>query len=314
MSDHHNPIRPGVAAALSHRGLRPNTACSRLAWTRAIFRARISYSAFPLGVAVPVRRRAADANRWAAGTRELSQPHCVLYSRQYRIKIASSIAPRRLAGRLNTLLQRNIVPARLSATNTRQSMRIIWKWLLLIALLSVPGGAWAFYKPIRLLAPELIGLTCLRDTICLNDTSRSFEAEMLYVEALHSVSTLLGQLKHHPRVVFCTTDICAQSFGLDRSTARTTAFGIVIGPRGWLPHYIRHEMIHHLQRERLGPWKLGPLAQWRSPDWFIEGMAYELSQDPRPVLEEPYQQYRSRFQAWYHVVGREHLWEAAEEL
>lgn len=46
----------------------------------------------------------------------------------------------------------------------------------------------------------------------------------------------------------------------------------------------------------------------------IEGMAYALSDDPRPELSEPYQTYRVRFEEWYRSVGKEMLWEFAHEL
>jgi len=35
----------------------------------------------------------------------------------------------------------------------------------LIVLLLVPGASWAFYKPVRVLAPELNGVTCVNDAI-----------------------------------------------------------------------------------------------------------------------------------------------------
>jgi hypothetical protein len=69
-------------------------------------------------------------------------------------------------------------------------------------------------------------------------------------------------------------------------------------------------MIHHLQKERLGNLK-GWLV---TPNWFIEGMAYFLSEDPRPTLAEPWQQYRFQFDAWYKQVGKEHLWAEAGKL
>ena len=187
-------------------------------------------------------------------------------------------------------------------------------WILLAALLSVVGGTWALYKPIRILAPELNGLVCLSDRICIDDPSRYEGAKALYDEAVAFVGQSVGSIERHPRVVFCTTETCYLSFGLEKPAAHTTPFGIIVSPRGWLPHYVRHELIHHVQQEQLGYWKLGPVRQWRSPEWFIEGMAYALSDDPRAVLMEPNQSFRSRFQAWYREVGADELWEAGRAL
>lgn len=193
--------------------------------------------------------------------------------------------------------------------------RSLLRWMTLAILPGVLLGVWVFYKPIRALAPQLVGLTCsrcaARGTICVDDTALATEAAALYDLALQFVNSTIGSIEHPPRVIFCSTDSCYHAFGLDKPTAHTTPFGIIVSPRGWLPHYVRHEMIHHLQSERLGFWSLGPVQRWRSPAWFVEGMAYALSEDPRPELVEPYQGYRLRFQAWYQAVGKERLWEAA---
>ena len=189
-------------------------------------------------------------------------------------------------------------------------MRRLWLLLPLIVLILIPGASWAFYKPVRVLAPELNGVTCFSDAICMEDVSRYEEASVLYGEALAFVNAEVGAVEDPPRAIFCSTQDCFEAFGFDRAAAHTVGVsGIVVGPRGWKRHNLRHEMIHHLQAERLGVFR-----QWRSPEWFKEGMAYVLSQDPRPVLGEPWQGYRSRFAAWFQSVGRERLWMEAARL
>jgi len=147
------------------------------------------------------------------------------------------------------------------------------KRLLLIVVLAMPVAAWAFVKPVRILAPELVGVSCMSDTICIDDTSRFQEAAGLYDDAAEFVDSAVGGMKRKPLAIFCATEACYQSFGSGRSAAQTIAtFGIAISPRGWKPHYVRHEMIHHLQRERLGT-----LKSWLiTPEWLTEGMAYSL--------------------------------------
>ena len=95
-----------------------------------------------------------------------------------------------------------------------------------------------------------------------------------------------------------------------RSAATLGTVAIVVSPRAWQPHYVRHEMLHHIQNERLGSLKVWMV----SPEWFVEGMAYSLSEDPRPVLSEPWQHDRAEFEAWLRQVGKDHLWEAAANL
>lgn len=186
----------------------------------------------------------------------------------------------------------------------------ILRRIALVVLLCAPFAAWAFYKPVRLLAPRLTGVSCITQEICTDTPSRSREVTELYDQALQFVESRIGGIESRPHVVFCGSEACAQSFGLGRSTAKTTGpFGTVFGPRAWTPYYVRHEFIHHFQNERLGMYRFH-----RGPEWFIEGMAYSLSEDPRTKLADPFDGYRSQFEAWFRSVGKEQLWERAREL
>jgi hypothetical protein len=189
--------------------------------------------------------------------------------------------------------------------------RNIMKWLLIIGLLASPAIGWAMFKPIRVVAPEWVGdVKCDGENICIDDVTRLDEAFALHQEARDFVATAVGPFEVEPVVVFCSTTDCAQSFGLGKRTAVAVGkFGIVLGPKGWKPYYLRHEMIHHRQAE-----VLGVLRHWRSPEWFKEGMAYALSEDPRILLSEPWQSYRMEFEAWYENVGKRHLWGKARGL
>lgn len=194
------------------------------------------------------------------------------------------------------------------------SARRLGKWLILIALLGAPLAVLGLYRPARMLIPRLVGLSCTERGICLDESGQASRADSLFREAVQFVDSVVGPIGRPPRVVCCATSSCARTFGLGRATARTTPMGIVFGPRAWEPHYVRHELIHHVQLERLGFWRLGPVRRWRSPEWLLEGMAYALSDDPRAELAEPFEGYRTRFIAWYRTVGPAELWTAARQL
>lgn len=180
-----------------------------------------------------------------------------------------------------------------------------------IVILIVPVAAWAMYKPVRVLAPEWVrGVSCLNPDICIDDGLRSSEAIELYESALNFVVDAVGPFQKTPRVVFCTTEACFQSFGFDRSSASAVGkYGIVVGPRGWKDYYLRHEMIHIRQAE-----ELGVFFSLLFPEWFVEGMAYSLSVDPRQPLSEPWEQYRITFYSWFQNVGKNRLWIEAGKL
>ncbi|MDE0291473.1 MAG: hypothetical protein OXK19_03015 [Candidatus Dadabacteria bacterium] len=184
------------------------------------------------------------------------------------------------------------------------------KHFLLICLLCIPATVWMLYKPMRVIVPELNGVSCIGEDICTDNALRYEEAIALYEEAYEFVNSSVGIIEKKPRVIFCASQACFQSFGFNKAAAGTVGTsGIVIGPRGWKNYYIRHEMIHHLQTERLGV-----LKQWRSPPWFKEGMAYSFSQDPRSDLPEVFKEYRLEFEKWFQSVGRENLWQKAGKL
>jgi hypothetical protein len=184
------------------------------------------------------------------------------------------------------------------------------KILLIICLLCAPLAVWWLYKPVRVLAPGLVaGVTCVEELLCLDDVTRRDEAHALYEAAVGYVNAAAGAIEQRPRAVFCATEACFRAFGFEKSTARAIGVsGIVISPRGWDRYYLRHELIHHLQAERLGV-----LRQMFAPEWFTEGMAYSLSGVPGD-LGEPWQSYRARFERWHDRVGRGAIWSAAREL
>ncbi|MCO5399221.1 hypothetical protein [Ralstonia soli] len=179
-----------------------------------------------------------------------------------------------------------------------------------IVLIGLPAAALAFVKPLRVVAPSLMpGIVCAQPNICIDDASALGTAEQLYQTGYAKAESAVGPFRQAPRMVFCTTARCADSFGIGGRAAEAVGnFGTVVAPRGWTPFYVAHELIHHRQAE-----ELGNLAVATKPRWLIEGMAYALSDDPRR-LSEPFQQWRTRFDTWHAALGAGDLWEAAKAV
>ncbi|MEY4764234.1 MAG: hypothetical protein RI907_907 [Pseudomonadota bacterium] len=175
----------------------------------------------------------------------------------------------------------------------------------------LPVVAWASYKPVRVLAPELLGMHCAPSGVCVDDRQRLSEAEALRAEALAFVAHKLGAIQRPPRVIFCATEACSRSFGFKKTAAYNVGtLGAVISHRGWHPHFVRHELIHHLQNERLGTWT----AWLLKPSWLTEGMAYAMSEDPREQLPEPLQGWRAAFTRWRAATADQDMWQAAQAV
>jgi hypothetical protein len=178
-------------------------------------------------------------------------------------------------------------------------------------LLTLPVAALAFVKPLRVVAPTLApGVSCPLPNLCIDTPSRLDDAQRLYQQGHATAASAVGPFGQVPRVVFCSTPACASYFGLGRQAAEAVGdLGLIVAPRGWKAFYLAHELIHYRQAE-----SLGNLAVATKPRWLIEGMAYSLSGDPRHPLGAPFEQWRSRFEAWHAALGTRDLWEAARRV
>lgn len=179
------------------------------------------------------------------------------------------------------------------------------------ALVAMPVAAFAFIKPLRVAVPGLVpGMQCLDANICTDNVAALANAQALYREGYATAATAVGAFHGTPRTVFCSTPACADAFGTGRRAAMAVGnLGLIVAPRGWKPFYVAHELIHYRQAE-----SLGNLAVATQPRWLIEGMAYSLSGDPRHPLGEPFEQWRSQFDAWHAGIGSRDMWEAAREV
>lgn len=183
--------------------------------------------------------------------------------------------------------------------------------LVLTTLATLPLVTWAAFKPIRVLAPEFAGVQCTETDICLDDITKLELAFTLRNESVRFVGDRIGKVRQVPKFIFCSREECARSFGFTGNAAyHVGTFGIVIGPRGWHSHFATHELIHHLQMENIGSLH----ALLFTPTWFIEGMAYSLSEDPRRPLPQPLEDWRVQFERWYPSVAGKDFWATARAL
>ncbi len=159
--------------------------------------------------------------------------------------------------------------------------------------------------------PEKAGLSCPQETLCIDDMERLKEAQDLAQIAWNDVIKKLGPIERAPKVIFCSSQTCYDKFGLNKPAAHSVgSIAVIVGPRGWKEYYLRHEFIHTWQYVKLGDYNV----LFNLPEWFVEGMAYDFSDDPREKLEEPWQRYREKFRKWYDAIGERSIEEAVQEL
>lgn len=107
----------------------------------------------------------------------------------------------------------------------------------------------------------------------------------------------MGRFSVMPRLLFCATKRCSKKFGNPQIGAQYFwgTNQIVVSDVGWVKYMVRHEMIHHWQAEQFGAAE----SAKNLPQWYVEGMAYEFSNDPRGTISSPVaQKHRARFRAW----------------
>lgn len=183
---------------------------------------------------------------------------------------------------------------------------------LLALLLATPVALWWTWRPVRAMAPGWAGLSCdAAADVCIDNPARLAEARALKAEALAFVAAWAGPFHATPRMVFCATVTCDRAFGFRGNAAYNVgAQALVVSSRGWAAHFVRHELIHCVQVERIGGFRM----MLRTPTWLIEGMAYSVSQDPRRPLPEPLEGFRRQYEAWAARVPAAALWSRAEAL
>ena len=149
----------------------------------------------------------------------------------------------------------------------------------------------------RLAVPQASGLTCFPSGVCVEDPARADEAKALRDDAVSFVQGRMGRFSVMPRLWFCTTKRCSKKFGNPQIGAQYFwgTNQIVVSDVGWVKYMVRHEMIHHWQAEQFGAAE----SAKNLPQWYVEGMAYEFSNDPRGTISSPVaQKHRARFRAW----------------
>jgi GNAT superfamily N-acetyltransferase len=191
-------------------------------------------------------------------------------------------------------------------SRTRRTRLLLLAALALLA--AAPVIAWAAFKPVRIFAPTLNGMTC-QDRVCVELPGELPRAADLQRDALAAVARKLVPLEQPPLTVFCSTRACYHSFGggLERG-ATLLDWGVILPPESWVAHIVEHEYIHMLQAEQLGLY-----GRQQTPDWFKEGMPFLISEPPDHDLPDYARPLVAEYRAWEQRVGRQNVWKAAAD-
>ena len=160
-------------------------------------------------------------------------------------------------------------------------MRYLMHRLVIILILAFLLTGCSNIRSAKLLVPGWFGFTEISDDIYVDKampTTQREEFLMTAAEAKKRVSSFFGGRQMTPKVIACSSEACFTANG--GVSAKGKAYGssmLLLSPRGLNQVIMAHELAHIELHGRVGA-----IRAWRSiPQWFDEGLAVLVSDDPR---------------------------------
>lgn len=135
--------------------------------------------------------------------------------------------------------------------------------------------------------PACYGFTDLGDGVYVETTMPADrrDAAKTTVEAARSrVRAFYGELQSSPRVLLCETDACYRPLGGGSRGITLLDRALILSPRGTETVIAAHELAHAELHRRIG---LTATLTRSVPQWFDEGLAVVVSDDPRYLAPGP---------------------------
>jgi len=148
-------------------------------------------------------------------------------------------------------------------------------------LLSIAALAYAVPAAAATACPSCYGFTAIGNGVyvqaSMSDERRSAAVAAL-ADARARVKRFYGQLQGAPRILICDTDDCYRPIGGSSRGQAILNWSLILSPRGTNPIIAAHELSHIELHQRIGL-----MNTWNRvvPQWFDEGLAADISGDPR---------------------------------
>lgn len=162
--------------------------------------------------------------------------------------------------------------------------RMIRRLLLVVALLGIGLGAGALAYPAAaaVACPSCFGFRQVASRLYVDDATTPSTQNAIVATvatARGRVGGFYGHLDSAPRILICATAACYERVGGGGSRGMALLdVALLIAPRGADPVILAHEMAHIELHHRLG---LAKTLGRAIPQWFDEGLAVTVSDDPR---------------------------------
>ncbi|MBM0207369.1 hypothetical protein JNW90_33610 [Micromonospora sp. STR1s_5] len=159
---------------------------------------------------------------------------------------------------------------------------------LLVAGLLVAAATLQFAYPAIATAgcPSCYGFVDAGDRVFIErgtTPDRRAQIRTVIAEAQDRVRGFYGSLDARPRILICATQDCYEWFGGRSRGVAVLDWVLVLSPRGTDAVIAAHELAHIELHSRVG--LLGTLTR-AVPQWFDEGLAVVVSDDPRYLTSD----------------------------
>ena len=139
----------------------------------------------------------------------------------------------------------------------------------LILGMAIPGNH-------RVAIPYAYGLAEIAPRVWTDAPSRAGELLGLAHASRARVIDFFGDAAH-PTLILCTTQVCAQTFGIGGNGLSIADMAVMVSPGGLTEGTFTHEMTHSRLHRSMG---ISNLARQPYPTWFDEGLATHVANHP----------------------------------
>jgi hypothetical protein len=165
--------------------------------------------------------------------------------------------------------------------------KFIWLAVVVAAITGLMTVYFGYPPAAAAMCPSCFGLSVADSNVFIEETTDKTDAAIATTTIAHArdrVREFYGTLQSNPRILVCLTEACYQRIGGGGSTGMALLdFALLLSPRGNKIVIASHEMAHIELHRRIG---LVATVERRIPQWFDEGLAALVSQDPRYLKPE----------------------------
>jgi hypothetical protein len=169
----------------------------------------------------------------------------------------------------------------------RRAFRKFGLLLAALVVIGAAGAAFAYPAVAAIACPQCYGFESLEPGVFVDrsmSAAQRGQTEAFIDSARDRVRTFYGALSRSPRILICSTEACYQRIGGGISHGMAMLdIALFLSPRGANTVIAAHELSHIELHSRLGR-----LKTYRRdiPQWFDEGVAVVVSDDPRYLAKE----------------------------